>query len=43
MVLAMVVLAGGHPQNNGGGGGAGEECGIECLKEVIPGQLVSIQ
>ena len=41
----MVVLAGGHPQNNGGGGGggAGEECGIECLKEVIPGQLVSIQ
>ena len=43
----MVVLAGGHPQNNanggGGGGGAGEECGVECLREVIPGQLLSIQ
>ena len=38
MFLALVGLSAGRPQDNAGGG-AGEECGIECLKEVIPGKV----
>ena len=39
----LILLAYGKPQGQQGGGGggqAGEECGIDCLREVIPGTLL---
>ena len=41
LLVAAVMLPLVSGQNNGGGGGGqggGEECGVECLREVIPGE-----
>ena len=45
----MMVLVSGYPQqdgNNGGGGGGGggqgKDCGVDCLREVIPGHFQTL-
>ena len=42
----MMVLVSGYPQQDGnnaggggGGGGQGKDCGVDCLRQVIPGHF----
>ena len=38
--MMLQILQASPQKNNGGGGGGGNQgadCGVECLKEVIPG------
>ena len=43
ILMGLLLHVHGLPQGGGGGGqgggGAGADCGIECLKEVIPGEI----
>ena len=43
ILMGLLFHVHGLPQGGGGGGqgggGAGADCGIECLKEVIPGEI----
>ena len=50
LCVFVVVMVGGMPQNNNnggnndnGGGEEGQDCGVECLKKVIPGDSFMIQ
>ena len=45
ILMGLLLHVHGLPQGGGGGGqgggGAGADCGIECLKEVIPGEILN--